>query len=345
MPDGSIPNGPMADLSVGEGALGLLAPRRRPRRRGGEGDFRSLVLTALAGWRVVLSGGVLGVLLALVALWMMPAEYTATMVVGPTARTGAAAMGMRVPVVPGRQSSVAVAEPGAGDETLSDYARYLELFGAYPVAERLMADPALLRGLFPSRWDAEAGRWRAPPGVLPALKRLLLASVGRQDWVEPDAQRVAATLRDRLVIDMVRSGPMRRISLRHRDRAVALELLGRIAAATDAHLRAEAARRSAAQIGHVKERLAGRPTAEHLKLLAELLSDQERVAMMIEVDLPFAADQIEPAVAATLPDWPNPAAVVPLSGLAGLILGCFALSVRAAWRRSGTGGGSGEEER
>lgn len=67
--------------------------------------------------------------------------------------------------------------------------------------------------------------------------------------------------------------------------------------------------------------------------------------MMIEVDLPFAADLIEPPVAAALPDWPNPAAVVPLAGLVGLILGCFALSVRAAWRRSGIGGCSGEEER
>lgn len=321
-----------------DGALGYLAPPAVGESRTAAADLRTLVATLLSGWRIVVGSGTLGVLLALAALWMIPAEYTASMVVGPTARTGAAAMGARVPVMAGRQSAHGMAEPGAGDETLSDYARYLELFGATPVAERLGTDHALLQALFPGRWDAAAGRWQSPPGALSAFKRLLLAASGRQDWVVPDAERVAKTLRDRLVVDMVRTGPMRRISLRHQDRDIAVELLRRIATATDAHLRAEAMRRSAAQIGHVKGRLAGKPTAEHLKVLDELLADQERIAMMIEVDLPFAADLIEPPTAAALPDWPNPLTIVPLAGLAGVIVGCFFLSVRAAWRRGGTGG-------
>lgn len=295
-------------------------------------DLRALVSTALAGWRVLVLGALGGLLLALGGLWAVPPEHTVVMIVGPTARVGSAAMGARIPVMAGRESALGAAEPGAGDEALSDYARYLELFGIGPVAERLAADPAFLRALFPERWDAVEERWRAPPGALPALKRLLLALAGRGDWVEPDAERVARTLRERLVIDMLRSGPMRRIALRHRDRAVGLDLLGRIAAATDAHLRAEAARRSAAQIAHVKARLAGVTVTEHRRALSDLLADQERVAMMIEVDLPFAADPIQAPAAPSLPDWPNPAAVVPLSALAGLMAAAFALSVRAAWR-------------
>lgn len=297
-------------------------------------DFRALVLTALSGWRVLAVFALAGVTLALGALWVVPPEHTVVMIVGPTARVGSAAMGARIPVMAGRESALGAAEPGPGDEALSDYARYLELFGSGPVAERLAGDPAFLRSLFPERWSAEEGEWRPPPGLLPMVKRLLLALVGRRDWVEPDAERVARALRDRLVIDMVRSGPMRRIALRHRDRGAGLEMLGRIAAATDAHLRAEAARRSAAQIAHVKARLAGVTVTEHRRALNDLLSDQERVAMMIEVDLPFAADPIQAPTASALPDWPNPVAVVPLSGLVGLLAGAFVLSVRAAWRGS-----------
>ncbi len=309
-----------------EGAVTLRPPV------GVETDFRALLLTGLSGWRVLAAGALGGILLALAGLWIVPPEHTVVMIVGPTARVGSAAMGARIPVMAGRESALGAAEPGAGDEALSDYARYLELFGAGPVADRLAADPAFLRALFPERWDAAEGRWRPPPGWLPLVKRLLLAVAGREEWVQPDADRVARTLRDRLVIDMVRSGPMRRIALRHRDRAAGLALLARVAAATDAHLRAEAARRSAAQIAHVKARLAGVTVTEHRRALSDLLSDQERVAMMIEVDLPFAADPIQAPTASALPDWPNPAAVVPLSGLVGLLAGAFALSVGAAWR-------------
>ncbi|BAI71960.1 hypothetical protein AZL_013220 [Azospirillum sp. B510] len=306
---------------------------------GGEGDLRALIHVLGTGWRWLAAGGVGGLALAVLALWMVTPAYTATMIIGPTARVGSAAMGARVPALSGRDSA-GVAEPGAGDESLSDFARYLELFGAGPVAERLSRDPDCLSALFSDRWDAEAGRWRPPPGLFPRLRRALLALVGREDWVEPDGDRVARALRERLVIDMLRSGPMRRITIHHADRATAIDLLGRIALATDSHLRAEAARRSAAQIAHIRQRLGAVTVAEHRQALSDLLLDQERVAMMIGVDLPFAADVIQPPMASALPDWPNPVPVVPLAGLAGLAAAGFALSARHALkdRRDGTRG-------
>lgn len=303
---------------------------------GGEGDLRSFVRTLRIGWRWLFGGWVGALALAVAALWVVTPVYTAAMVIGPTARIGSAAMGARVPTLNGRDSA-GVAEPGAGDESLSDFARYLELFGSGPVADRLAADPAILRALFAERWDVEAGRWRPPSGLLATVKRALLAMVGREDWVEPDGDRVARALRDRLVVDMLRSGPMRRITFRHSDRATALELLGRIAAATDAHLRSEAARRSAAQIAHIKLRLGAVTVAEHRQALSDLLLDQERVAMMIGVDLPFAADMIQPPTAAALPDWPNPAVVIPLAGLVGLVAAGFALSISHALRERAVG--------
>lgn len=309
-------------------------------------DLHGLVRTLRESWRLLLSCGLGGMLLALAGIWLVPPEYTATMVIGPTARVGAAAMGARTPVLAGREAAQSVAEPGPGEELLSDFARYLELFGSAAVAERLMADPALLRAVFPGRWDEEAQRWRPAPGPAGAARRLLLALVGREDWVEPDADRFARWLRSRIAVDMVRSGPMRRIALRHRDRAFAIDLLGRLAAATDAHLRAEAQRRSAAQTTHIRSRLAAVTVTEHRRALADLLADQERLAMMIEVELPFAADLIDPPHAARLPDWPDPSLIVPLSAVAGLVAGGFLAAVRGSWRREGqccglTGAGDG----
>ncbi|NUB22191.1 hypothetical protein GBZ26_23770, partial [Azospirillum formosense] len=287
------------------------------------------------GWPILLIGMALGVAVSVTALRLVVPQYTAVMVIGPTARVGAAAMGARLPVLIGREAAAAASEPGPGDEILSDFARYLQLFTSIPVAERMMVDPALLRGLFPGRWDEEAGGWRPAPGPVASAKRLFLALVGRSDWVEPDAERVASALRERLTVDMVGSGPMRRLRLRHPDRAMALRILSAAAQATDAHLRAEASRRSAAQIAHARARLAGITVAEHRRALADLLSEQERIAMMIEVDLPLAADAIEPPAAAQRPDWPNPLTVVPMAALVGLVAGALVVSLRRLWLAGG----------
>jgi len=292
---------------------------------------RDPVALLLAGWRVIAGCALAGLVVAILGLRMVTAEYTASMVVGPTARTGFAGMGPRVPVA-GPELAAGVAEHGAGDETLSDFARFLELLGSAPVAARLAGDPALLRRLFPERWDAAAGDWRPPPGLAAGAKRLLLAVAGREDWVEPDAVEAARRLRDHVLVATVGTGPMRRIVVRHADRAFALDLLGRLAAATDAHLRAEAARRSAAQVAYIRAQLARVTMAEHRRTLTELLAEQERVAMLIEVDLPFAADPIEPPTAARLPDWPDPKVVLPLGLVVGTALGMLLVNVRA-WRR------------
>lgn len=297
--------------------------------------LRRFLRTMREGWPILFIGTALGVVASVTALRLVVPQYTAVMVIGPTARVGAAAMGARLPVLIGREAAAAASEPGPGDEILSDFARYLQLFTSIPVAERMMADPLLLRGLFPDRWDGEAGAWRPAPGPMASAKRTFLALVGRSDWVEPDAERVASALQDRLTVDMVGSGPMRRLRLRHADRAMALRILSAAAQATDAHLRAEASRRSAAQIAHARARLAGITVAEHRQALADLLSEQERIAMMIEVDLPLAADAIEPPATAQRPDWPNPLRVVPMAALVGLMAGALAVGLRRLWRAGG----------
>lgn len=294
----------------------------------GEG-LRTLAATLRNGWRLALACGLAALLLAVLGVRLVPAQHTASMVVGPTARTGIAAMGPRMPVH-GADGAFGLAEPGTGEETLSDFARFLELLGSVPVAVRLMADPAVARHLFPERWDGAA--WVAPGGFAAAFRRLVLGLTGREDWVEPDAEAVAACLRRLLVVAPVGTSPMRRLSLRHPDRAFALDLLGRVAAAADAHLRAEAVRRSTAQVAHVRAKLATVTQADHRRPLVDLLAEQERVSLLIEVDLPFAADPIQPPTAARLPDWPDPLVVLPAALAAGLALGVFVATWRAASR-------------
>ncbi len=304
--------------------LSLLRERASP--------WRPLALSLTSGWRLVAVCALGSLLLAAFALRGLPPEHTASMVVGPIARTGASAMGARTPVAMRADMPMSMLEFGNGDEMLSDFARFVELLSSPTVAARLMTEPGLLAHLFPERWDPATGRWHTPGGLSGWLRGLILGLAGREDWSAPDVDIVSHHLRRAIVVQSLGTTPMRRISYRDSDRAFAVTLLHRLTAAADAHLRTEAARRANAEIGYIRAGLAAAQTADSRKALVELLGDQERVAMMIGVDLPFAADPIEPPSASNQPDWPNPLIILPLAAAVGAGLGLFLVFARRAWQ-------------
>ncbi|MCW2247530.1 hypothetical protein M2352_003164 [Azospirillum fermentarium] len=309
-----------------------------PRAAAGAGDgqpgdgLRAVASAAAQGWRTVAATVLLCVLAALAGLWSVEPHYTAVLVTGPTARTGVAGMGTRVPAAGGQ--AFGLAEPGAAEETLSDFTRFLHLLTSAPVAQALMEDPGVLPRLFPSRWDAAAAAWRPPGGAAALMRRALLTLSGREEPVKPDAGMVAAWLRTALMIEPVGTTPMRRLRLRHPDRAFAMALLTRVMDLSDGHLRREAERRSAAQTAYLREVVSGAPGRDDTRqVFSQMLADQERIQVMLRAGLPFAADPIEPASAPPQPDWPDPVIVLPGALAAGVPLGIVLAAARAAWRR------------
>ncbi|QJE72163.1 hypothetical protein HHL28_02740 [Aerophototrophica crusticola] len=287
-----------------------------------------------ASWRGVLWAGLAGFLLALAGLWLVTPQYTAAITIGPTGRIGPAGMGMRVPSAvtnPVRP----VAEGGSGEELLSDFSRYLELMVSVPVAERLAADTGLMARLFPSAWDADLKEWRPAMDPMSLGARLLRWLVGQPTWAPPDAVSLSRHLRRKLTLEKVHGGPIHRISFRHEDRAFAIMLVSRLHMVADRLLREEAARRTGKEVDYVRDKLKGISKAGDERALGALLADQERILMMLDIDLPFAADVIEPAHAQALPDWPNPVVLLPLGAVAGMGLMVFAVTARLGLTRFG----------
>jgi hypothetical protein len=282
----------------------------------------------------ILACGLIGLLVAAAGLRFVPPEHTAQMVVGPTSIRGPAAMGVEAPL-----ERLAARSDALPAEDVSDFTRYLHLLTSNTVARRLLTDDWLMRSLFPARWDASSARWAAPSGATEWGRRALLALAGRDDWVEPDAEAVSRALAARLIVEPVGTTALRRVRLRHPDPAVALRLLTAVAAAADAQLRDEARRRLASQIGYLRERLAGVAAADARRALAELLAEQERTALLVGLDLPFAADPVEPPAVSARPDWPDAPILLLAFAAAGVAIAAFAAGARsgfAATRGSGS---------
>jgi hypothetical protein len=303
------------------------------RREAGDPTLAEIVDRLWRGRRVVVAATAVAVLAALLWLRSVEPRYTASMVVGPAA------------------GSQAPADEPEGDRTFTPYDRFLATVVGSPVADGLAEDPAVMAAVFPDEWDPESGRWRPPDGPGPWLRRIVRRLAGTVPWSPPDAGRLGDHLRDEVLVSRVGETPLRRIVYRHRDRAFALALIGRLHSDADARLRAGAAERAGTQADILRARLAGVTQEGHRRMLIGMLDGYERVLLTIETGLPFAADVVEPPRAPSLPDWPNPVLVLPLAAAAGIAAGS-ALAVaghvsrypRGWWRRRGGGTGTSRGE-
>lgn len=278
----------------------------------------------LIAWRLAVfaaAAPLLAMGCAVLVLRATTPEFTAVMTVAPTARSGGAGAGLRVAggtAMDGGKPASAMAEPGMADETLSDFARYLELLRALPSAEIFLRDSATMAALFPRQWRADIGGWGPPPGFWPSVKRFALTLAGRPTWTPPDAATLTDLLRRRIDVSQVGTGPMRRVTFRHADREFALSFLQRLATTAENRQKSEAARRALVQIDFIRIRLQRNlPNPQHALALAQMLADEERLLLALEVDLPYAADVVEPPHAAASPDWPDALLTIGAAGLAG----------------------------
>jgi uncharacterized protein involved in exopolysaccharide biosynthesis len=250
--------------------------------------------------------------LCAVLLNIMTPRYTVESVVGPTSRDSAAEQ------LPRRGSSDDLVHIGlverSDEETLSDFARFMQLLTTPEIAERLLKNK-----------DLHAETLISGSGLIDSTARLL---AGQKTRSEKGAALLAVSLKKSLVINSIGRSAMREIVLRHPDREFGTKLLNELIAETDRHLKEKAQYRTASEIVYLRNALERVSMADHRKVLAELLAAQEQTQMMLAVDLPFAADVIQSASAPDAPDWP-PAA---LCFLVALFLGGFVAVSIHYWR-------------
>lgn len=291
---------------------------------------------AMPSWRWWLPAGLLGLLFGLVAavLWLRsePPRYTASMVIAPTARSGIVGMGLRVPV------SRAIGETQTPnerhrDELVSDFEHFRQLLTAPAVAAALTGDEGFMRRLRTDLWREPPAGWRSPASL--PMRRWSDWLTGRQGGPDPNDGAVFNSYRTRVDaggvelsdwlkhrVELARIGEsaMFRVSFRHPDRAVAMETLQRLSDSADRLMRREAVRRVDVQMAHIRDELGKTALTAQREALSELLAEQLQLSMMLAVDLPYAADRIEPPTAPIWPDWPAPLPVLAVSMLAGLAL-------------------------
>lgn len=271
-------------------------------------------------WRLVLAG--LGaVLLAAVAyLHLATYRYTAEL------RVTAVYSAQQLPSgLSGIASLAGISLPG--DKAVTPIALYSEAMRSRDVAAAVVADPVLMRHIFAEEWDAAAGRWRDPGGLVRGLldgaKRLLGVPV--QPWSPPDAADVQRYLAKHLAIIEAPKTNVTTIAVNDPDPEMARRLLALLNEAADRHLRERALARSSEYIAYLERKLLEVQVADYRESLVQALSAQERTRMMASSDAPYAAEPLGAITASVRPTTPKPAVVLAAALVFGLLLG-FAMA-------------------
>ena len=181
-------------------------------------------------------------------------------------------------------------------------------------------------------WNVENERWIRPEGGVARAIGRARAFFDLPVWTPPSAEKLAKRLTDELDIMEIPLTGMRRIAFRHKDPEFAAQFLRWLHEEADGLIREEAQERTTRQIQYIEEKLATVFVAEHRMSLTQLLSDQEKQMMMIQVDLPYAARIIEPPIVSDRPTSPKVIRNLLFEVVGGAILGVFIVLLVGALR-------------
>jgi uncharacterized protein involved in exopolysaccharide biosynthesis len=120
-------------------------------------DLARVVATALRGWRKILAAALAGALIAALVSMYLPSVYRAQVLVAPVQQGGAGALGALQSQVGGIAALAGIDLGGTADTRKESFAR----LASSGFARDFIVTEQLLPALYPERWDAPAGQWRA----------------------------------------------------------------------------------------------------------------------------------------------------------------------------------------
>ncbi len=297
---------------------------------GDQRTLRDVVLTVWRGKWIIVATTCVSV--ALVVTWMRLTDplYTASMVVAPATDAGAQNLTSSLSRFSGLASLAGINLPV--EESVSPFTQFNELLRSATLAQRVEEKHGILTRVFKDDWDAENGQWLRPSGLKAMVKRWLYPFFHLPAWTPPTIHGLAGFLEENVVVFEVGRSGMRQIEFRHKDPTFALHLLTWIHEECDALIRQGAEERTSSQIQYIESKLRNVTTAEHRQSLVELLSDQEKRMMMIQVDLPFAARIVEAPMVSDKPTSPKPKLMLALAVAGGFLIGVFVSALLDALR-------------
>ena len=310
--------------ATGEASRAFFLPSFERHEFASEMSLRDIVVRVWRGkWIVALT---MIAVVAVVTLWMKSKDprYTATMIVAPSGDGGAGGLSGRLSQYSGIAALAGIDLPS--NEVVTPFSQFSEIIASPIVAERLERKYDILPKVFADSWgwNPETKVWVRHSGLLTPIGNWVREFFGLPSRSPPSAYALSEYLQDKLGMSQIDNTSMQRIEFQHKDPVFAVQLLAALHKEADAVVREASEARTSRQIAYIERKLQTITAVDHRRSLVQLLLDQEKQMMMIQVDLPFAAQIIEPPISTDEPTFPRPklflAAAIVLGGMLGVML-------------------------
>jgi uncharacterized protein involved in exopolysaccharide biosynthesis len=290
-------------------------------------DLVKLATTLWAGRRSLFVTAMCSVALASVYLNIVDRKYTVSLVLTPVQEAAK----------PSQMSGLGSLASFAGIEipsgSGSDFSSFPLLLESREVADRVLADEALVRSLFEQEWDAQSNQWRRPEGtilsyILSPLK-VLMTGNPKDTYVPPDASRLAEMVSEEISASIDKQSDLLSIETESASPLIARQFVDRLVKETDELLRQRFIEKGTSALDFYKEQLARAQSGEHREALAQLIVQEEQKLMLATRSRGYVAETLRGPDVSLRPTSPKSILVLGLSMILGLFAGAAIVLTRS----------------
>jgi hypothetical protein len=250
--------------------------------------------------------------------------YVAKMLVAPeSGSTSTTGSGSRINAVLG----IGVAQSGGAIDRME------VMIGSPTLAVRLQDKYGLLQRVFSSGWDPATKKWNPPTGETFDRSQRIRRFFGLPAWSPPDLQSLAGYLAGAVTFDQRHGAGIVSVTVSHPDPEFALMLLRTVYSEADELLREQALVSSRERRNYIYEKLGEARLLDSRQALISILTSEERKAMLLESELPYAARIVEAPYVSTRPIEPNINTKIAGPILLGIALGFGLVTLVVLFRR------------
>jgi uncharacterized protein involved in exopolysaccharide biosynthesis len=264
------------------------------------------------GWLVAL---VVVIAIALGVVWIIqsPVRYTSRLIVMPTEASQQLSDLLRNS---GGSSLASSLGSLTGSEQVTYFDKFSKQLTSVGTAGSLKAHSGLIEGLMDLRWNDQKKIWESTSIATP-----IKAALGLDTTADTSAQAVAEFLRKNLGQEQDRDTPITTLSIDAQDAEVARQTLALIYQYSDDQIKKSTYEQTQSKLEYLQRRLQSVTVNDYRQTLIGLILDQEKILMLIQPNLPFAAQTLEQPEILSEPSSPKKGRTLIAAILIGLVVG------------------------
>lgn len=250
-------------------------------------------------WRLFIIAIVVGAVWAVYYEAYTPKQYTVTVYVGPVGEIAGQGSGGVSGLV---SMFISGGSMSAGPP---DWSRYVFALSSTKLAEKLEREHHLIKQLYISRWDAKHKVWKPTPGFDASVGRFFDGLFGRPIDPPPDIKSLQDYISSKVKLSTDKTTGITTLNMTDSDPKKALAFVLMVHNAAVALVREDIAEKNIAKINYLTGALAKMNNADQRAVLINMLAQTEQTQMLLNNNLPFAAQIIDTPIVPALPSSPQ----------------------------------------